>query len=302
MGEYQTLATLLMFLAVSGIAWVLMSIILKPRQIDARLGRFEVDRRSRVRESSVTYNLFEPWVDELSAPFEKSGRGLVEVSQNLAASGISVPWNPAEFLATKRVEAIAGGCIGFLFGWFWGGWSSAVIMAVFGFFAYEFMAKRLLKSNAIRRQIKVKRRFAAAIDLMALMMEVGAGFQEALNVATEESKGNPLGEELAIVRRDLTMGKREDALRNFAKRTQDDDISEVVLAILEGEQLGTPLAKILRVQAEQMRQKRSQWAEKATAESEVTLVFPAMLIMIACLILVAAPFVLTAIFDPGGQP
>ena len=302
MGEYQTLATLLMFLAVSGIAWVLMSIILKPRRIDARLGRFEVDRRSRVRESSVTYHLFEPWVDELSVPFEKSGRGLVEVSQNLAASGISVPWNPAEFLATKRVEAIGGGCIGFLFGWFWGGWSSAVIMAVFGFFAYEFMAKRLLKSNAIRRQIKVKRRFAAAIDLMALMMEVGAGFQEALNVATEESKGNPLGEELAIVRRDLTMGKREDALRNFAKRTQDDDISEVVLAILEGEQLGTPLAKIFRVQAEQMRQKRSQWAEKATAESEVTLVFPAMLIMIACLILVAAPFVLTAIFDPGGQP
>lgn len=302
MEEFKVLSTLLMFLAVSGVAWVLVSIILKPRRIDERLGRFEVDRRNRVRESSVTYQLFEPWVDEFTVPFERSGKGLTEVTQHLATSGISVPWNPAEYLATKRVEAIGGGIIGFLFGWFWGGWSSAVMMTVFGFFAYEFMAKRLLKSNAIRRQIKVKRRFAAAIDLMALMMEVGAGFQEALSVATEESKGNPLGEELAIVRRDLTMGKREDALRNFAKRTQDEDISEVVLAIIEGEQLGTPLAKIFRVQADQMRQKRSQWAEKATAESEVTLVFPAMLIMIACLILVAAPFVLTAIFDPGGQP
>jgi len=96
----------------------------------------------------------------------------------------------------------------------------------------------------------------------------------------------------------MTMGKREDALRNFVTRTQDEDVAEVVLAIIEGEELGTPLAKILRIQAEQMRQKRSQWAEKASSEAEVTLVFPAMLIMIACLILVVAPFILTAIFDP----
>jgi len=302
MEAYKALAALLMFFAVAGIAWVLVSIVLQPRHIDARLGRFEIDRRQRVRASSTTYQLFEPWIDELTAPIERSSKKLNEVMQNIAASGINVPWNPAEFLATKRVEAVGAACVGLVFGWFWGGWSSAIMMAVFGFFAYEFMARRLLKSNAIRRQIKVKRRFAAAIDLMALMMEVGAGFQEALNVAAEEARGNPLGDELAIVRRDLTMGKREDALRNFAKRTQDEDIGEVVLAIIEGEQLGTPLAKIFRVQAEQMRQKRSQWAEKATAESEVTLVFPAMLIMIACLILVAAPFVLTAIFDPGGKP
>ena len=302
MEAYKALATLMMFLGVSGVAWVLVSIILQPRRVDAKLGRFEIDRRQRVRSASKTYQLFEPWIDELAGPIERSSKKLNEISQNLAASGINVPWNPAEFLATKRVEALGAACIGALFGWFWSDWSSAAMMAVFGFFAYEFMARRLLKSNAVRRQIKVKRRFAAAIDLMALMMEVGSGFQEALNVAADEARGNPLGDELAIVRRDLTMGKREDALRNFAKRTQDDDIAEVVLAIIEGEQLGTPLAKIFRVQAEQMRQKRSQWAEKATAESEVTLVFPAMLIMIACLILVAAPFVLTAIFDPGGKP
>jgi pilus assembly protein TadC len=69
------------------------------------------------------------------------------------------------------------------------------------------------------------------------------------------------------------------------------------MALIEGQQLGTPLADILQTQANQMRQKRTQWAEKASAESEVALVFPAMLIMLGCLILIAAPFVLSALFE-----
>lgn len=293
-------AAIVMGLAVGGVAFVLLEIITRPRTVDVKLGRFEITRREKLREDSTTYRLFEPWVDQLAGPMESSGRGLGEVQQHLLASGVTVPWTPAEFLACKRVEAFAGAVVGFGFGWIFGGITSAIMGALLGFLGYEVVAKRVLKSNAIRRQIKLKRRFAAAIDLMALMMEVGGGFQEALAVAAEESKGTPLGDEFAIVRRDLTMGKREDALRNFAKRTQDDDIAEVVMAVIEGEELGTPLAKIFRVQAEQMRQKRTQWAEKASAESEVALVFPAMLIMIACLILVAAPFLLTAIFNPGG--
>lgn len=296
----KELPSLLMGGAVAGIAFVLLQIITRPRTIDPLLGRFEEDRRQKIRQSSTTYRLFEPWVDQLATERERSGLGLAVVQQHLMTAGITVPWTPAEYLSTKRVEALGAVCIGLLLGWFWGGLTSAMMAGMMAFFLYEFLAKRLLKSTAIRRQITLKRRFAAAVDLMALMMEVGAGFQESLSVAAEEARGNPLGDELAIVRRDLTMGKREDALRSFARRTQDDDIEEVVMSVIEGEALGTPLAKIFRVQAEQMRQKRTQWAEKSSAEAEVALVFPAMLIMVACLILVAAPFLLTAIFNPEG--
>ncbi len=294
------LPSLLIGIAVAGVAYVLIDIMLRPRVVSRSLGRFEVDRREKMRAASATYRLFEPWVDELAAPILRANNGLDLVQQHLLSAGIAVPWTPAEFLATKRIEAFGAAGIGFGLGWAWGGLTSALIGCAAGFYIYEVLAKRLLKSVAIRRQIKLKRRFAATVDLMALMMEVGAGFQESLTVAAEESKGNPLGDELAIVRRDLTMGKREDALRNFSRRTQDDDIEEVVMSVIEGEALGTPLAKIFRVQAEQMRQKRTQWAEKSSAEAEVALVFPAMLIMVACLILVAAPFVLTAIFNPEG--
>ncbi len=296
----RELPSLLMGAAVAGIAFVLLEIIFRPRTIDPILGRFEEDRRGRLRQASSTYRLFEPWVDQFAAGFAHMEAGLNTIQQHLLAAGVTVPWTPAEFLAAKRIEALGAVCIGLVLGWFWGGATNALMGGLMAFFIYEFMAKRLLKSTAIRRQITLKRRFAAAVDLMALMMEVGAGFQESLTVAAEEARGNPLGDELAIVRRDLTMGKREDALRNFARRTQDDDIEEVVMSVIEGEALGTPLAKIFRVQAEQMRQKRTQWAEKSSAEAEVALVFPAMLIMVACLILVAAPFLLTAIFNPEG--
>lgn len=293
------LATVMMALSLGGIAFVLVDVILRTRYVDEQLGRFEVDRRQRIREASLTYRLFEPWIDEMTEPIQRKGKPqeLETIQQHLIAAGSSAPWKPAEFLAAKRIEAIGAACLAVAFGWTMGGFSAAMIGGLVGFVCYQMLARRLLKSTAIQRQIRLKRRFAAVVDLMALMMEVGAGFQESLSVATEESKGTPLGEELSIVRRDLTMGKREDALRNFAKRTQDDDIEEVVMSVVEGEALGTPLAKIFRVQAEQMRQKRTQWAEKASAESEVALVFPAMLIMVACLILVAAPFLLTAIFS-----
>jgi tight adherence protein C len=80
----------------------------------------------------------------------------------------------------------------------------------------------------------------------------------------------------------------------------DEDSKDLIGAIIQGETLGTPLAKSLRVQAEQLRLKRSQWAEKAAEESKVALVFPAMLIMAACLAIVVAPFVLSALYAPAG--
>jgi tight adherence protein C len=294
------IASLLMGLALAILAYLFLDLTTKPRTTDPKLGRFEVDRRELIRAGSSTYRLFEPWVDELTTSMEKSKRTVLEpIQKAIASSGMDIPWTAAEFLAVRRIEAGFASVIFFFLCWPVFGLSFAALMLPVVFVAFEALSRRSLRSTSLRRQLKIKRRFASVIDLMALMMEVGAGFQEALNVATEESKGTPLGTELAIVRRDMTMGKREDALRNFVSRTQDEEIAEVVLAIVEGEQLGTPLAKIFRVQADQMRQKRSQWAEKASSEAEVSLVFPAMLIMIACLILVAAPFVLTALFDSG---
>jgi tight adherence protein C len=137
---------------------------------------------------------------------------------------------------------------------------------------------------------------AGAIDLLTLMIEVGGNFQESLQMVAERLQTTPLGSELNKIISDTAAGTpRREALRGFAERVDDDDARELVFAIVQGEELGTPLAAILRRQANQMRQKRSQWAEKAAEEAQVNIVFPAMVIMVACLIIVAAPFIINAL-------
>jgi tight adherence protein C len=128
-------------------------------------------------------------------------------------------------------------------------------------------------------------------------MEAGGGFQECLQTAVSENGDHPLTDELAEVLRQISLGRpRHEALQAMQDRLQDDDVKEMVFAINKGEELGTPLSAILRDQAEQMRLKRSQRGEKAAAEAEVKIIFPGMVLMIACLIVVIAPIVLTAIF------
>jgi tight adherence protein C len=293
----MVIAPILCFCAVFSVAAILTDMVLRERIVDPALGRFEITRRESLRQESKTFLWFEPWVDELTVGIEKSGKKIDTVQKNLLSAGNKAPWKPAEFIACAKIEGIGAAALGFVFGLSLGSLTNAIAASFIGYFGYVFLSMRVLKSKAVRRQIKLKRQFAAAIDLMALMMDVGGGFHEAMAVAADEAKGTPLGDELAIVRRDLALGKRDDALRNLVTRTQDEDIGEVVMALIEGQQLGTPLADILRTQASQMRLKRTQWAEKASAESEVALVFPAMLIMLACLILIAAPFVLSALFE-----
>lgn len=288
-------------LAVAALAWLAIDIATRPRVIDPALGRFELERRQQLRSASGLYRWCEPWIDELAAAAEAGPTALTleRVQNDLIGAGESNPWKPSEFIARNRVEALlAGGSAAAAVGLIAGAGAGLL----FGAAAYAFtsaLSSRRLSSQASKRRLAIRRRLAAAIDLMALMMEVGASFQESLETVARDASQHPLGEELRRVLRDLTLGRpRREALKSFAERLGDEDTRETIQSVIEGEALGTPLADTMRTQAEQMRLKRSQWAEKAAEESKVTLVFPAMLIMAACLAIVVAPFVLTAMYNP----
>ena len=88
---------------------------------------------------------------------------------------------------------------------------------------------------------------------------------------------------------------REEALLAFQERMNDPNVDELVFAINKGEELGTPLSRILRDQAAQMQVKRAQWGEMAAADAEVKIIFPGILTMVACLLVIVATFVLPAL-------
>ena len=276
-------------------AWMVLSVIFAPRTNRGQNHRFEVERRTKLRDESFVFRHFEPAIDEIAAQMETGKNSkLVEFGEFLSTSGISLSWKPAEFLATKVIESIlcGMGAIGFLMMLGYSPVTSLLLSSLVGG-GYYWLAKNGVKKKAEKRRGVIKRNFAAAIDLLALMMEVGGSFHESLKVVTRENAGKALGEELGLIVHDIDMGKpRKHALENFSARINDDDISEVVFACNESEELGVPIAQTLKTQADRIRDKRSAWAEKAAQEAEVNLVFPTMLIMLACLITVGAPFVL----------
>lgn len=291
-------ASILLLVAVAFFVWTVLDVIYQPRTVDPQLGRFEEDRRDQLRSSNFIYRLFEPIIDEWDRMLKPPAKKLADTEDFLRGAGITERWSASEYLNVKRLESLFIAVSSMLIGLtiLGLGFTGAILLAILVFFVHQWLVVRTLKSLSIVRQMKMKRRFAGAIDLMALMMEVGAGFQECLQVAAREAKGTPLGDELALVEKEIQMGSlRSKALTGLADRTRDVDMSEVIMSINEGEELGTPLTAILRNQADQMRQKRSQWAERAAEESQVAIVFPAMLIMVACLLIVIAPFVLTVI-------
>lgn len=282
------------------VAWwglQLMSLATYPRELLGDSHPFERQRREEIRRGSIVYRRFEPLIDELAAPIARRDNSALEgLRQSLTAGREKLPWKPEEFLAAKWLEAVILGSIIFAMLWLAGWRTMAVILGGFIALVYGLLTPKSVRDRARKRLARIRIRLPFAVDLIALTMEAGGGFQECLQTAVAENGDHPLTDELAEVLRQISLGRpRHEALSALQDRLHDEDINELVFAINKGEELGTPLSAILRDQAEQMRLKRSQRGEKAAGEAEVKIVFPGMVLMIACLLIVITPFVLPAV-------
>jgi tight adherence protein C len=291
------IACALVALATAYSCYEVLTVVTYPRALLGDAHPFERQRRDELRAGSFVYRWFEPLVDELAALVARGKNVTLEkLGQSLVASRERLPWKPEEFVATKWIEGLLGGGMLFLMLWLVGWPTLAVVMGITVTLIYGLVTPKSVRDRAARRLGRIRIRLPFAVDLIALTMEAGGGFQECLRTAVEENVDHPLTDELAEVLRQISLGRpRSEALVALQQRLHDPDIDELVFAINKGEELGTPLSSILRDQAEQMRLKRSQRGEKAAAEAEVSIVFPGMVLMIACLLVVISPIVLPAI-------
>jgi tight adherence protein C len=278
-------------------SWQFLSLLTFSRDRLGDAHPFERQRRNELRAGNFIYRWFEPLVDELAAILGRQNpKKLASLARDLVVSRERLPWRPDEFLASKWLEGIAGGFVLFLILWLAGWSTSAFVLGAGVAVLYGFLGPKFVRDRAKKRISRIRMRLPFAVDLIALMMEAGGGFQECLQTTVIENGDHPLTEELSEVLRQISLGRpRHEALKALQERLQDPDIDELVFAVNKGEELGTPLSAILRDQAEQMRLKRSQRGEKAAAEAQVNIVFPGMVVMIACLLVVIAPIVLPAV-------
>jgi len=102
-----------------------------------------------------------------------------------------------------------------------------------------------------------------------------------------------VAEEFGRVLTDMNLGKtRHEAFSAMRDRLSDDEITSIVGSILQGESLGTPLAQIFRTQADVLRLKRTQRAETVAGEAGVNMLLPAILVMVATVLIIIGPFML----------
>ena len=146
----------------------------------------------------------------------------------------------------------------------------ALVAAALGWVVPETM----MQSKAKHRGKEIQRDLPDILDLLTVSVEAGLGFDAALVKVVERKKG-PLADEFGIVLREIRVGKpRKDALRELSERVTVDDITSLVSAVIQADQLGVGISNILRIQAEQVRTKRRQQAEEAAMKAPIKMLFP----------------------------
>jgi tight adherence protein C len=150
-----------------------------------------------------------------------------------------------------------------------------------------FMMPKVWLDNRIRlRQKVILKSLPDAFDLITTCVEAGLGLEAALGRVAEKIQG-PFGEELTVMLHDVALGKlRRDALREVADRTGVPDLTSFINAVIQAETMGTSIAAVLRVQADQMRIKRRQRAEQEAQAAPIKMMFPLVLFIFPTMFIV----------------
>lgn len=131
-----------------------------------------------------------------------------------------------------------------------------------------------LRSKASRRQDEAQKSLPDCLDLLTICVEAGLGFDAAMGKVAEKWE-NELSMGFGRALQEIRLGKtRREALRTMSDRFEVSDITSFVAAVLQAEQLGVSMGKILRIQSDQMRIKRRQRAEYKAHQAPIKMLFP----------------------------
>jgi tight adherence protein C len=238
---------------------------------------------------------------DAAAPAEE--QGVEAVRRKLALAGNPYGWTPADYLGTKIFAALMLGGLFFFLLSISGHTGESIIFGgvglAFGWFAPEL----LLRSKTQARQKEIQRALPYALDLLVISVEAGLGFDAAIQRLVDK-RSDSLTLEFARVLAEMRVGRpRRDALREMTQRTRVADLNNFVSAILQAEQLGVSVTRVLSVQADQMRVLRRQRAEEKAAQLQLKMIFPLAIFIFPALCVVILgpiwPTVATA-GAPGG--
>jgi tight adherence protein C len=238
-----------------------------------------------------------PFAERVIAPLGDrlvtTGRRLVradtarKIQYRLNVAGNPPAWDVNRIIGLKVLGLGVFGVLGFLYllsqGWPF--YRVVVVTALVAALGYV-VPNILLYNAGTKRATQMRNGLPDAMDLLTISVEAGLGFDAAVSRVAKNSDG-PLASEFARLLQEMQIGMgRTDAMRAMAERTSLPDLKSFCMAMVQADSLGIPIARVLRIQSQEMRTKRRQRAEEKAQQVPVRMMIPLVMFILPCLFLV----------------
>lgn len=197
------------------------------------------------------------------------------LERRLALAGHPDRWSVDRVLTLQVLGALVATAVGAMLGLVLGvGGARTTLLAGFGLAIGWLAPVAHVSRLASARSGAILRDLPDALDLLTISVEAGLGFDAALAYVARNDQG-PVGREFARVLQEMQLGtSRSHALRALADRTDVEELRTFASALIQAETFGVPMARALRVQADEMRVKRRQRAEEQAQKVPIKILFP----------------------------
>jgi len=284
-----TIALLALFASLALIAGTATNALLA-RQAPGRRRLLATDGQSRtgvfVDGGQRLSEMPTPEQQKIASYIPKSPKEMGRLRRRLATAGFHGFAPVLIYSLAEVIGAVGGFVIVFFVMGFRTGWLFGLAGAVFGYVIPGYIVARRIR----QRKKQIQNGLPDALDLLIVSLEAGLALDQAILKCSEELliAYPALSEELQFVNTETRAGKpRVEALKNFAKRTQVDDVRALVAMLVQTDRFGTSVAQALRTHAEESRVKRRQRAEERAAKLSVKLIFPLVFLLLPAFFVIA---------------
>ena len=246
------------------------------------------------RHIPVLFRIFLPFTPNFRriCASESFAGYMKKLREQLAMAGYEQALTAEQFMTVRFLMAGVGVVFTFLL--FAGNNPVAGILALLCTVLYP---QVWLRGIIAKRHLQILKALPNVLDLLTLSVEAGKDFVTALRDILNRRAADELGYELRKALHEIQLGKpRHAALKEMAQRVRQPELTSVMNAIVQSDELGVSIGQVLRIQAEQLRAKRFARAEKLAGEAPVKILFPvALLIFPAVFTVVIAPMLMRAL-------
>ena len=208
------------------------------------------------------------------------------IAMRLMAAGMGRSLTPTAFLAMKGGGAVIGGIVGFTLGTGAAGPLAGFLFAFGLGFGGFVIPGFIVGMRGRKRREELRAQLPDALDLLAVSVEAGLGFDGAVAKRTEHMDG-ALAEEFSLTLGEMRIGEsRSEALKKMSQRVDTPEIAAFTRAIIQADQLGISLGRILKVQAQDTRNRRQAAAEERAMKAPIKMLFPTVIFIFPAMFVV----------------